>query len=400
MQRKGVRMKIMSFEFENKWLEWRLEKLSFDKFTLLVGASGVGKTQILRTLIQLGMLAEGQSIGDIKWNIEFETLDKKRFIWEGETEQTKYSISLFEEFVPEKELKKHKFKVISEKLFLNEKLLAERNKSTIFFNGNYTVKLSQYESIISLLREENLIKPAYKAFRELYFTDYTQSPYMGILGLGNAFDKTSAQKKYGTLEKIRESELPVILKLLFLSVFDKQNFDIIKQQFIDVFPYVEDIRIELIERQLKKNTKIGNLSFIIGQHYNIEIKEKGVKKWIPQERISSGMLRTLMQISELYLCAEGTVFLIDEFENSLGINCINEITNQILHSDRQLQFIITSHHPYIIDAIDYKNWKLVTRNGSVIKAHSVDKFNIGKSKHSAFMQLLQLQEYQTGQEKI
>lgn len=131
----------------------------------------------------------------------------------------------------------------------------------------------------------------------------------------------------------------------------------------------------------------------------IQIKEKGVKHWISQNRISSGMFRTLMQLSELYLCSEGTVFLIDEFENSLGINCINEITNDILASKRKLQFVLTSHHPYIIDAIGYNNWKLVTRNAGVIKTHNIDKFNIGKSKHSAFMQLIQLEEYQTGQEQ-
>jgi len=112
------------------------------------------------------------------------------------------------------------------------------------------------------------------------------------------------------------------------------------------------------------------------------------------------MLRTLLQLSELYLCAEGTVFLIDEFENSLGINCINEVINDILTSKRQLQFILTSHHPYIINAIDVKNWKLVTRNGGIVKTHNVYKFGIGKSKHDTFMQLLQLEEYQTGQEDL
>jgi predicted ATP-binding protein involved in virulence len=132
----------------------------------------------------------------------------------------------------------------------------------------------------------------------------------------------------------------------------------------------------------------------------IQIKEKSVKDWINQSRISSGMFRTLMQLSELYLCSEGTVFLIDEFENSLGINCINEITGDILASRRQLQFILTSHHPYIIDTIGFEHWKLVTRNAGTIKTHNIEKFGIGKSKHSAFMQLLQLEEYQTGQEQL
>jgi AAA15 family ATPase/GTPase len=112
------------------------------------------------------------------------------------------------------------------------------------------------------------------------------------------------------------------------------------------------------------------------------------------------MFRSLLHISELYLCSEGTVFLIDEFENSLGINCINEITTDILKSRRQLQFILTSHHPYIINSISYLNWKLVTRTAGIIKTHDVEKFNIGRSKHDAFMQLIQLDEYQTGTEQL
>lgn len=132
----------------------------------------------------------------------------------------------------------------------------------------------------------------------------------------------------------------------------------------------------------------------------IQIKEKGVGKWVQQSRISSGMFRSLIHIGELYLSPEGTVFLIDEFENSLGINCIDELTADILQSKRQLQFILTSHHPYIINSINFNNWKLVTRNASVVKTHDLNKFNLGKSKHDAFMQLLQLEEYQTGSEKI
>lgn len=108
------------------------------------------------------------------------------------------------------------------------------------------------------------------------------------------------------------------------------------------------------------------------------------------------MFRSLIHISEIYLCSEGSVFLIDEFENSLGINCINELTSDILSSKRQIQFVLTSHHPYIINNIDHSNWKVVTRSKGVVSTHNSEKYNIGKSKHDAFMQLVQLDQYQTG----
>lgn len=94
----------------------------------------------------------------------------------------------------------------------------------------------------------------------------------------------------------------------------------------------------------------------------IYIKEKGVSHWIHQGQISSGMLKTLLHISELYLSTQDTVILIDEFENSLGINCIDVVT-ELLLENRNMQFIITSHHPYIINNIPMEYWKIVTRRG-------------------------------------
>ena len=48
------------------------------------------------------------------------------------------------------------------------------------------------------------------------------------------------------------------------------------------------------------------------------------------------------------LWPDGSVILIDEFENSLGVNCLDEITEDVVKESRRLQFILTSHHPYII----------------------------------------------------
>jgi len=386
-------MKISRFQFEDKSLGWKLDELLLDKLTLLVGASGVGKTQILKSLMSLKDVANGASVNGIKWHIEFETLDKKGYIWEGEFEENlRTQFSLFETY--EFENKKSRTKIITERLLLNHKVIIDRTPEGIIFNGKPTVKLSQQQSVLNLLKEEELVKPAYDSLKKLYLVDY--SDFADTHRIGIDFDVFSnikkLMKKYNSLKKIQESNLDIFIKLFFLSQVDTKTFELIKVRFIDIFPKVDDIRVAPIERKEK-------IPFL--ENYPIiQIKEKGVKNWITPGRISSGMLRTLLQLSELYLCAEGTVFLIDEFENSLGINCINEVINDILTSKRQLQFILTSHHPYIINAIDVKNWKLVTRNGGIVKTHNVDKFGIGKSKHDTFMQLLQLEEYQTGQEDL
>ena len=385
-------MKITKFQFEDKSLEWRLNELSLNKLTLLVGASGVGKTQILRALMGLKQVTEGSSLNGIAWLIEFETLAKQIYIWQGEFENKGISIFLDDE---DDDNKKNKPKIIFEKLFLGDELIVDRTSDKIIFNGQPTIKLSQQESILSLLKEEEKVKPAHESLKKLHFADHTNSVNAGRGFSFSFLNANRLSKKYNSLKKVQESELDTPLKLFFLSKVDKKTFATIKQRFIDIFPQVEDIKIAPLD------TKDKEMPDFLKDYPFIQIKEKSVKNWISQNRISSGMFRSLMQLSELYLCGEGTVFLIDEFENSLGINCINEITNDILASKRQLQFILTSHHPYIIDAISFNNWKLVTRNAGVIKTHNIDKFGIGKqSSHKAFMQLLQLEEYQTGQEQL
>ncbi|NBA87706.1 AAA family ATPase [Emticicia sp. CRIBPO] len=386
-------MTISEFKFEDKSLDWRLEQFPLNKLTLLVGASGVGKTQILRALMALKQIAGGSSINGISWEIKFETLANHKYIWKGEFENKGIEIFIDADEDDDDDDKKNRPRIIHEELLLNGEEVIFRDEEKILFMGNPTIKLSQQQSIIHLLKEEDKINPAYSGLRKLDFVDHSNSASIGQGFRFSFLNAKSLSKKYDTIVKIQESELETPLKLFFVQKADKKVFATIKQRFADIFPQIEDIKIASLE------TKEKEMPNFLKDYPFIQIKEKGVVHWISQNRISSGMYRTLIQLSELYLCSEGTVFLIDEFENSLGINCINEITNDILASKRKLQFVLTSHHPYIIDTIGFNNWKLVTRNAGIIKTHDIDKFNIGNSKHSAFMQLIQLEEYQTGQEQ-
>jgi len=82
---------------------------------------------------------------------------------------------------------------------------------------------------------------------------------------------------------------------------------------------------------------------------------------------------------------------IDEFENSLGVNCIDSVTDLILEN-RNLQFIITSHHPYIINNISPEFWKIVLRKGGLISTKNAEDFHISKSRQKAFIDLINVLE--------
>jgi predicted ATPase len=362
--------------------------MTFKKLTLLVGASGVGKTQILKSILNLRNISKGSSINGLKWEIEFFILDDI-YTWQGEFEkiQQENNIILMDFFENKNDdAKKDIPKILCEKVYKNKSEIIRRDIDKILFNNVKTVKLPQEKSVINLLKEEDEISIIYKNFQKIAFHDHSEANSHRI----SHSDVNLKVEKYKTIEDIQESDESVRTKLYLTFYKSKTIFNLIKDKFIDVFPYVENIKIEPLSSK-KIPLFLQDIPFI-------QIKEKGIDHWIDEKQVSSGMLRTLLHISELYLGSNGTVILVDEFENSLGVNCIDEMTNELIINKRDLQFIITSHHPYIINNISYANWKIVTRKAGNVSSRDATDFNLSKSKHEAFTQLINLDEYSEGVE--
>jgi predicted ATPase len=376
-------MKLLSIRFTNNEQEWEFEKIQFFDLTLLVGVSGVGKTQVLRSIYTLKHIANGYSANGVKWELEFETLKGNNYLWSGEFESIKSKNELMPDFFDEKN-ETTKPKLISEQLILNGKIIVERTMEKFRFNNNEMPKLISTESAINILKEEDLIKDIYESFKLIILRDHTQKE--GVKSSHLSIEKL--KNKFKTFEEIKESDLDTFHKLALIYDVSKPTFEEIKEKFTDVFPQIEDVKIEPI--------KDDELSSFIFEATVIQIKEIGVQKWIPHNRMSSGMLRTLLHIAEMYLWNEGTVILIDEFENSLGLNCIDVLTEDLVYGDNSIQFIVTSHHPYIINKVPYDYWKIVTRKGGVIKTFDAKDFDFGASHHDRFMNLINHPFYKQG----
>jgi ABC-type polar amino acid transport system ATPase subunit len=67
-------MKLLSVKYENTEQEWKFDKIDFFDLTLLVGVSGVGKTQILKSIYTLKQIAKGSSENGVKWEMNFQML--------------------------------------------------------------------------------------------------------------------------------------------------------------------------------------------------------------------------------------------------------------------------------------------------------------------------------------
>lgn len=384
-------MKILSFQYLDKETNWQIEPVNFNNLTLLVGASGVGKTRILRSIRNIKNVARGKSLNGISWSISF-SIDKDVFLWEGEFENKEKSI-LFtisdEDGILEKDTDKPV--ILYEKVICNNENIVDRKGTKLIFRGNESpIPIKAEQSVLALIPDP-LIEKAEKEFRKIFYSDYTNSAE------GISRTKLIDEQiliKYKTLQEIRNSGAELIAKLFWTYKKDKNTFSQIESDFISVFPQVEKLKIEPLEM-----LKDAIINFLLKAAPFIQFKEIGVKDWIPVMGMSAGMYRTLIHIIELYLSADGTVILIDEFENSLGVNCIDELTTEMIGATNRIQFIITSHHPYIINNINYKNWKIVTRDGNKVSTQDANDLNFSKSKHEAFIQLLNLPSYKTGKKQ-
>ena len=90
--------------------------------------------------------------------------------------------------------------------------------------------------------------------------------------------------------------------------------------------------------------------------------------------------------------------MIDELENSLGVNCLPDVARRMLKGLDQVQYLATSHHPRVINEIPFDRWKLVTRRGSgvrVVNARDIASLDRASSLEK-FTELINLPEYVEG----
>ena len=122
----------------------------------------------------------------------------------------------------------------------------------------------------------------------------------------------------------------------------------------------------------------------------LSIKEKNVKKWVMLNDLSTGMQKVLLILTDICTLPPGSIYLIDEYENSLGINAIDFFPDFLLEYETDAQIILTSHHPYIINNINPENWFVFHRKGSEVAIRYGEELTkrIGTSRQKAFIQLI------------
>ena len=205
---------------------------------------------------------------------------------------------------------------------------------------------------------EPVIRQIHQAFSQLVLDAERKPGSQAII-----FDKRAPlPARFSTLESFRsQTRLHPVFKAFLLQERFPREFTQFKQTFIDIFPTVEDVVVDAPKRLGSK----GELDM------SFKLKERGVANGFQAAAIASGMNRVLHHLVDVMLAPAGTVVLIDEFENSLGVDCMGPLTQFILSRAHELQFIITSHNPSFIHSIPKNHWKLVQRKGNTVRVTPV-----------------------------
>jgi predicted ATPase len=384
-------MKIKSLSFSSYDREWQIETVNFKELNLLVGVSGVGKTRILQALDLICDVAKDteRKLGGVNWSIEFSHLSKD-YKWELET--SKSSDETFELNLNNEAFEPGKAEIRYERLAEYKDgqwtKIVSRSATESSLHEKELPKLKKTESVITLLAEEDSIAPISKAFKRFIFNETPQRAIVSVPFDPSDISLSREESKEGRtseIDRFKESavDAPTVFKGFFMQKFFPSLFEEVKETYSEIFPNVEDIRISV-------DQEFGNQYQLL-----LEIKEEYSESWVKQTQISSGMYRTLTCLIEVMSAPDGSVIAIDEFENSLGINCMSGLTEFILDKSPDIQFILTSHHPYIINNIPWESWQVVSRDAGSIKVKPATEIpdldtasNLDK-----FTQLIDLLEY-------
>jgi len=202
----------------------------FLDLNLLVGISGAGKTSILKAISNLKRITNGASINGVKWDVELLTNDHVRYHWLGEFEVRKArSLIKIEEDEFNNNDGENRVSIIRETLLKDQEV---------------SPKLPSYLSCIELFNQEEDVFPVRQEFNKMIF-----NPLKFNISY-SAVDKileNDEYAKYNSLSELQSSQLPISDKLLITYKKYPDTFEIIKRKFLDIFPQVEDLKIESLE---------------------------------------------------------------------------------------------------------------------------------------------------------
>lgn len=371
-----LNVKLKWIEFENLRTGLKIERVVFnDDITLLVGLSGVGKTQILNAIEYSLKLAVNKNLRLEPYNTTLcFQIGEEVYVWSYRIQQD-HAEDIFES-------KEIKYFFAYEKLQnIKGDILMQRTSDTIQVTGYDKVPTPKKdESLLVQYSEDAFVKPIISEMLKLYPIEIEMDVRGAIAQESFNMFKAKIKESFKENEKQpfeKFSHLPVPLKIYITKEY-------YPQMYAQIFSAVKELFMEINSIDIVEDPD--------REIYMVAIDVYG--KRLLQHEISNGMLKTIYYIVELITMSKNSLVLIDEFENGLGVNCIDVLAELLLGERRDLQFVITSHHPKIINQISNKKWKIIERDIATVKNFTAEEYGIMHSQHDAYFNLINRWEFE------
>lgn len=371
-------MKILSYKAKSVVDDHHcFSEVNFNTVNLMVGDSGMGKSMFLNTIFNAALTATQNTVKLGSWDIVFRH-ENQTYRWIFEAEHR----------VSQSRVRREVVNKISDDYI--ERLIYREGEKFIFMDQELP-KLSSTESGISLLKEESEIQPIHNGFSLFLKRDFSGPDLDRVTRHQNIdFNQFSILEKEKDIKKLFFANIGLSGKLFFLSGNFKSKFQEITLEFRRIFPFVKST--DLLQGE--------NFSMALpGNDPVFSLREENRDDWVPLWRFSSGMKKVLLILTDLALLpASGGVYLLDEYENSLGMSAINLLPTSFLQFAPTSQLILTSHHPYIINQIPVRDWYVFHRKGNDIRIKQGGEMEakFGHSHQDTFVQLLNDDFYNDG----
>jgi len=385
-------MSIRSVEYSNNKSGWVIPKIHLQRVNLFVGASAAGKTTLLNIIFGIARTAAAgiQSVPGLQqinmlnvqplageWVIEIE-LNGVIFSWEYAAEVDASGVYLIT-----------RDQLIKKMDNRDDETIYERGPGGVKLRGQKLPDVFANQPGLILFKNDSEIKLISDFFGGFLRRSFSGGELERAAGFTTdiSFSANNKMSKISSFNDIASS--PTLNKRLYLVYKDYPNkFKNIVSHFIDIFPTVESLKITdagMEPHQAKKNKMNANISAPI-----VVVKERGIAQRMFLNQLSSGMLKILFMLTDIFTMNDGGVYFIDEYENSLGVNVIGFLPEIMYDAGLDKQFILTSHNPYVINKISINDWFLIKRKDSTISITdgSVLKSRYSQSKQDYFIQLI------------
>ena len=342
--------------------EWEFEEAKLKRVNLIVGASGSGKSRYLNSVFNVSsFIVHGQPYRPGYWKLTVQT-EHHEYLWEYDGSENQ---------VKRESVKRKPIDSSDE-----PEELIDRTSDSFLFRGKELPRLQRDKPGVTLLKEEDVINPLHETFARMQRRKFHDE------GLRDALSLQDVSKELSSLSKSDEGILglwklaPALSAKLFLL---KKKFPIkyklAVETFVQIFPSIRECEIRI--------NSPGQVPVFL-------IKEEKINRNIPVLELSSGMQKVLLIITDIISLPKGSIYMVDEYENSLGINAIDFLPGFLADHGTDVQFLVTTHHPYLINSMPIKTWRVFHRSGSKVSikdgAELEEKY--GKSKQKAFIQLI------------